>query len=121
MTLSIEQYALGDHRLRDFVRVPWILHRGAPHWTPPLNGELLGNRLLGLTGLLTPQHPYHQDADVTHFVARDGRRLLGRISAAVNHRFNNHYGLTIGFFGFFEVVNDFVVAEALLNHARDWI
>jgi GNAT superfamily N-acetyltransferase len=121
MALSIEQYALGDHRLRDFVRVPWILYRGDPHWTPPLNGELSGNRLLGLTGLLTPQHPYHQDADVTHFVARDGRRLLGRISAAVNHRFNTHYGSAIGFFGFFEVVNDYVIAEALLNHAHDWI
>ena len=121
MTLAIEQVELGDSRLRNFVRVPWRLFQGNPYWTPPLNGELLGSRLLGLKGLLTPEHPYHQDADVTHFVARDGRRLLGRISAAVNHRFNAHYGSTIGFFGFFEVVDDFVVAEALLDHARDWI
>ena len=121
MTLAIEQVELGDSRLRNFVRVPWRLFQGNPYWTPPLNGELLGSRLLGLKGLLTPEHPYHQDAEVTHFVARDGQRLLGRISAAVNHRFNAHYGSTIGFFGFFEVVDDFVVAEALLNHARDWI
>ncbi|MBE0635239.1 N-acetyltransferase [Candidatus Bipolaricaulota bacterium] len=121
MKLNIEQYALGDRRLKDFVRVPWELYRGDPHWTPPLGGELLGNRLLGLKGLLTPQHPYHEDAEVTHFVAYDGRRLLGRVSAAVNHRFNAHYDSTIGFFGFFEVCNDYAVAEALLNHARDWI
>ena len=121
MRFNIEQYALGDRRLKDFVRVPWDLFRGDPHWTPPLTGELLGSKLLGLTGLFTPEHPYHADADVTHFVARDGRQLLGRVSAAVNRRFNDHYGSKIGFFGFFDVCNDYDVTEALLNHARDWI
>jgi GNAT superfamily N-acetyltransferase len=121
MDYTIEQYALGDRRLSDFARVPWVLFRGDPHWTPPLTGELLGSRLLGLKGLLTPDHPYHRDAEVTHFVARSGRRLLGRVSAAVNHRFNAHYSSTIGFFGFFDVCPDYAVAEALLNHARDWI
>ena len=121
MKFAIEQYALGDGRLKDFVRVPWGLFRGDPHWTSPLTGELLGSKLLGLTGLFTPEHPYHRDADVTHFVARDGRQLLGRVSAAVNHRFNKHYGSQIGFFGFFDVCNEYEVAEALLNRARDWI
>ena len=121
MKYAIEQYALGDRRLKDFVRVPWILFEGDPYWTPPLMGELLGSRLLGLTGLLTPEHPYHADAEVTHFVARDGRQLLGRVSAAVNHRFNEHYGSKIGFFGFFDVCDNYEVAEALLNSARDWM
>lgn len=121
MRFSIEQYTLGDRRLKDFVRVPWDLFHGDPHWTPPLTGELLGSKLLGLTGLFTPDHPYQKDADVTHFVARDGRHLLGRTSAAVNHRFNEHYGSKIGFFGFFDVCSDYDVTEALLNHARDWI
>ena len=121
MKFTIEQYALGDRRLKDFVRVPWDLFRADPHWTPPLTGELLGSKLLGLTGLFTIEHPYHADADVTHFVARDGRQLLGRVSAAVNHRFNEHHGSKIGFFGFFDVCNDYEVAEALLKRARDWI
>ena len=121
MKFTVEQYELGDRRLKDFVRVPWDLFKGDPHWTPPLDGELLGSTLLGLTGLLTPKHPYHGDADVTHFVARDGRRLLGRVSAAVSHRFNRHYNSKIGFFGFFDVCNNYDVAEALLNCARDWI
>ncbi len=54
MTITIEQIPLGDRRLKDFVRVPWTLFEGDPCWTPPLTGELLGSRLLGLTGLLTP-------------------------------------------------------------------
>ena len=121
MTVTIEQIPLGDRRLAAFVRVPWVLFDRDPYWTPPLNGELLGSRLLGLTGLLTPQHPYHANAVVTHFVARDGRRLLGRVSGAVNHRFNRHTGLNVGFFGFFDVCESYDVARKLLDGVRDWL
>jgi GNAT superfamily N-acetyltransferase len=54
-------------------------------------------------------------------LARNGKGLLGRISAAVNHRFNDYYSARIGFFGFFDVVNDFEVARLLLDHAREWL
>jgi len=121
MSLRIDEIPLGDRRLRTFVDVPWSLFRGDPHWTPPLRGELLGSRLLGLTGLLTPEHPYHRDADVTHFVARDGRALLGRVSATVNHRYNAYHGDRIGFFGFFDVCEDYRVASELLDRCSDWL
>jgi GNAT superfamily N-acetyltransferase len=118
---TIEQIELGDRRLRAFVDVPWVLFRGDPHWTPPLRGELLGSRLFGMTGLLTSKHPYQQEADVTHFVARSGRRLLGRLSSAVNRRYNEHHAARIGSFGFFDVCDDYAVTEALLDRSRDWL
>lgn len=121
MSFTVDRIPLGDRRLRAFVDVPWSLFRGDSHWTPPLRAELLGSRVLGLTGLLTPEHPYHRAADVTHFVARDGRRLLGRASAAVNHRYNDHHDAQIGFFGFFDVCEDFRVASKLLDRCREWL
>ncbi len=121
MGLSIEQLPLGDRRLRQFVKVPWKINYGDPNWTPPLRADMLGSHLLGITGLLTTRHPYHQNAAVTHFLARDGKELLGRVSAAVNHRFNEHYGSRIGFFGFFDTVEDHDVAFALLDHACTWL
>ena len=121
MPLLIDEIPLGDRRLRAFVDVPWHLRRGDPNWTPPLRADLLGSRLFGITGLLTPPHPYHRDAEVTHFLARDGKRLLGRISAAVNRRYNDHYNSQIGFFGFFETAEDYEVARALLDRAAAWL
>ncbi len=121
MRFTVEEIPLGDRRLKAFVEVPWRLYRADPNWTPPLRGELLGSRLLGLTGLLTPAHPYHRDAQVTHFLARAGRRLLGRVAAAVNRRFDEHYRVKMGFFGLFECVDDFQVAKALLDRAREWL
>jgi hypothetical protein len=119
--VRIEELPLGDPRLRDFVEVPWRLYKGDPFWTPPLRAEYLGSRLLGLPGLLTPRHPYHRHAEVTHFLATRGRDLVGRISAAINHRFNEYHGIEIGFFGFFETVEDFEVARTLLDAARSWV
>lgn len=121
MTFTIEQHALGDRGMRNFVRVPWVLFRGDPHWTPPLNAEFLGNRLLGMQGLFTADHPYHREAEVAHFVARRGDQLLGRVSAAINHRYNRYHETHLGFFGFFDVCQEYAVAEALLTQARDWV
>lgn len=121
--LSILELGLGDPRLREFARFPWRLYRGDPNWTPPLDAELLGSRVLGLHGLLTAAHPYHRHAEVTHFLARRGSRTVGRISAAVNHRFNEYHGsfARIGSFGFFEVEEEYGTAATLLDAAREWL
>ncbi|MHB9114805.1 MAG: N-acetyltransferase [Thermoleophilia bacterium] len=117
----IEEVPLGDARLDEFVRLPWRLYRGDPFWTPPLRGDLLGSRLLGLKGLLTSAHAYHDDAEVTHFLARRAGEVVGRVSAAINHRFNEYYHCRIGFFGFLETIDDAEVAGALLDAARAWV
>jgi GNAT superfamily N-acetyltransferase len=77
--------------------------------------------LLGLVGLLTQEHPYHRHAEVTHFLAWRGGKAVGRISAAINHRFNEHYDTRIGFFGFWDVIEDYAIASALLDRACDWV
>jgi len=74
-----------------------------------------------MPGLLTPAHPYHRDAEVTHFLAWRDDRPVGRISAAINHRFNEFHKGRFGFFGFFEVVNDYDVAQMLIDRAREWV
>jgi hypothetical protein len=119
--LTVEEIPPGGHRLKTFVDFAWQLNKHDPHWVPPLKGDLLGSRLLGLTGLLRPEHPYHRTAEVTHFLARRGGKPVGRVAAAVNHRFNDFHHLNLGFFGFFEVINDYEVARTLLDRVRDWV
>ncbi|TFH33788.1 MAG: N-acetyltransferase, partial [Dehalococcoidia bacterium] len=46
--VRIEEIALGDSRLKLFAELPWRLYRDDPCWTPPLRGDLLGSRTLGL-------------------------------------------------------------------------
>ena len=119
--VTIEQFGLGDSRIREFAMLPWRLYRGDPHWTPPLTMDLLGNPILLAKGLLTAEHPYHRSAEVTHFLARRDGRAVGRVAASVNRRFNDYYGSKIGFFGFFEVEEDPEATSALLDAARAWL
>jgi GNAT superfamily N-acetyltransferase len=118
--VRIDEVPLGDPRIKDFMAFHWAHYHGNPHWVPQLDADLLGNKLLGMTGLLTPEHPYHQTADATHFMAFHGDKPVGRISAVINHRFNDYYGTKLGFFGFFETIEDYAVAEALLDAAKAW-
>lgn len=119
-TVRIEEIPLGDPRIKDFVDFHWKFYEGNPYWVPQLDADLLGNRLLGMKGLLTPGHPYHASALATHFMAFKDGKPAGRISAVINHRFNEYYDVKMAFFGFFECVEDYAVAEALLDTAQDW-
>jgi GNAT superfamily N-acetyltransferase len=46
---------------------------------------------------------------------------VGRIAAAVNHRYIQFHGQPVGFFGFFESIDDPEVATALLTAAERWL
>ncbi|MRR13793.1 hypothetical protein EG835_15395, partial [bacterium] len=118
--LRVDEVPLGDPRIKDFVGFHWDHYRGNEYWVPQLNADLLGNKLLGMTGLLTPEHPYHRTAEATHYLALRDEQVVGRVSVVVNHRFNDYYGSNFAFFGFFECIEEYEVAEALLTAARDW-
>lgn len=119
-SVTIQEVPLGDPRMREFVAFHWRHYRGHPRWVPQLDGDLLGNRLLGMPGLLTPQHPYHRDAQATHFLAQRDGDTVGRVSVVIHERFDRHYDGRFAFFGFFETVDDERVAHALLGAAADW-
>jgi len=97
--LRIDEIPLGDPRMKEFVAFHWKLYEGNKYWVPQFDADLLGNRLLGLTGLLTPQHPYHKSSIATHFLALRGKDTVGRISVVVNNRFNEYYDVRVAFFG----------------------
>ncbi len=58
---------------------------------------------------------------MTHFVAWQDGKPVGRVSAAINQRYNEYHQCRIGFFGFFDVVPDYDVARALLDRTRAWV
>jgi hypothetical protein len=100
--------------LKQFVELPYTLYRNDPYWVPPLRiavKELLDRR----------KHPFYANAEAEFFLAlRDGR-VLGRVAAILDRNYNRFHGENVGFFGFFESVNDVEVAGALLSHARRWV
>ncbi len=46
---------------------------------------------------------------------------MGRVSAHIYHPHNRVHNEKTGFFGFFECANDYEIAKALWDAARDWL
>lgn len=97
-----------------FLKLPWKVYAGDPLWVPPLLAER--------KAFIDPKkNPFFQHADVALFLAlRDGSPA-GRIAALVNHNHNRFHMDKVGFFGLFECVEDYEVAQALLNRAASWL
>lgn len=69
----------------------------------------------------TKANPFYKTADRQLFLAlRDGEPV-GRIAAIENRAHNDFHKDRVGFFGFFECVNDQAVATALLSSADQWL
>lgn len=93
---------------------PWTVYRGDKNWVPPI--------LKDREKQLDPQrNQFHQNADVALFAARREDQLVGTVAAFVDRRFNEYLKVKVGYVGFFEVLNDYEAAEALLGTAKDWL
>jgi hypothetical protein len=101
-----------DERL--FLELPYRLYRGSPNWVAPL-------RLAQKDILDTKRHPVYKTMDVEKFLAVRAGRVVGRVMAIINHRHNEFHGEKAGFFGFFEVEEDYDAARSLFEAARDWV
>jgi GNAT superfamily N-acetyltransferase len=115
--VSVEIISVASSRqLRQFVDLPWRIYNGTeyPQWVPPL-------RIAVRDALDTRANPFYKTADRQLFLAlRDGEPV-GRIAAIENRAHNDFHKDRVGFFGFFECVNDQAVATALLSSADQWL
>jgi len=96
--------------LHRFINFPYKLYRGDPMWVPPLRRTV--RRLLTV-------HPFQRIATSRYFLALQKGRVVGRIAAIHNPRYNEFHKSSVGFFGFFECVNDPAVAGDLFNAVRE--
>jgi len=103
----------GKEALQEFVRFPYTVYNGDPHWVPPL--EIAVKELLD-----REKHPFYKNAQAEFYLARQNGRVVGRIAAIVDQAHNRVHDECAGFFGFFESIDDPAIAEALLARARQW-
>lgn len=69
----------------------------------------------------TKRNPFYQQADRALFIARRNGRPVGRIAAIENRAHNSFHNDRVGFFGFFEAIDDTEVAEHLFGAAEEWL
>lgn len=102
-----------DKNLSQFIHFPFDLYKNSPYWV----GELKADT----RRLLSPKNPFWAHAVNKMFLAYKDGVLAGRIMALVNHAHNAYHHENIGFFGFFDVIQDAEVSHALFNAGEAWL
>ncbi|MFU8813700.1 MAG: N-acetyltransferase [Pseudomonadales bacterium] len=106
--------AVTDRRgLDDFLAVPFDLYRDDPQWVPPLTFER--------RQALSPKHPFFAHADWQAWVAYQGGRPVGRVTAQLDRLFEERHGKRVGYFGMIEAPDAAEVFAALLGTAESWL
>ena len=99
--------------LKAFINFPHRLYKGDPNYVPMLQmavKELLSEK----------KNPFFEHSSVAHFLAYKDGQLAGRITAIRNNNYNKYYQSNAGFFGFYDVIDDYEVSKALFDTAKDW-
>ncbi len=100
--------------VRRFIKFQWVPYKDNPVWVPPL---LMDRRKL----IDKKKNPFYKHADAEFFLAERDGEVVGRIGAILNHNHNKQHNENIGFFGFFECIEDQAVAFALFDAAKNWL
>jgi GNAT superfamily N-acetyltransferase len=64
---------------------------------------------------------FFSHGEAEYFLARRAGRVVGRITAQINHAFNTQHDSQWGWFGFLEFEEDLEVLQALLDAAQAWL
>jgi GNAT superfamily N-acetyltransferase len=100
--------------LLKFIKFQWKIYEGDKYWVPPL---LMDRKKI----LNKEKNPFFKHAEAEYFLAEKDGQLAGRIAAIKNDLHNSTHNDKVGFFGFFECIDDQEVANALFDAARQWL
>jgi GNAT superfamily N-acetyltransferase len=113
MGVEIEEVETG-RALRCFIRLPWKIYGPADQWVPPLLSDEKKQ--------FSPRrHPFYRHAEVKLYLAMLNGEPAGRIAAIINRNHNEFHQDEVGFFGFFETVQQWEVAHRLLDAAAGFL
>lgn len=98
---------------KQFIDFPHDLYAGDPNYVPEL--------FLSQKDILSQKkNPFFKHSKAQCFLAKRGDKVVGRVAATYNRNYNSYTNRNIGFFGFFDVIDDYEVAKALLDKVVEW-
>jgi GNAT superfamily N-acetyltransferase len=99
--------------MTEFIDFPHDLHKNDPHYVPEI--------FKGQEDMMNPKKcPFHLFGQARYYLAKRDGVVVGRIAAIDNPRYNETHHSSVGFFGFFDFVDDLSVSKALLFKACEY-
>ena len=102
----------GKKMLKAFIRFPLDLYKTCENWVPPFESDEFNS--------LGSKNPSLEFCERELFLAFQGKKIVGRVAAIINHRANEKFNEKTVRFGWIDFIEDFDVAKALINTVMVW-
>ncbi|MEW5799644.1 MAG: hypothetical protein AB1728_11630 [Bacteroidota bacterium] len=99
---------------KKFIDFLYSHYKGDMNFAPPLRMDR--EKLID-----KKKNPFYKHAEMELFLAERNGSVIGRIGGIVNYNHNKEHSDKVGFFGFFECVNEQEVANALFDEAKKFV
>jgi len=99
--------------LSDFINFPHDLYKGDKNYVPML--QMAAKEILS-----EKKNPFFLHSQVQNYLAYKDNVVVGRISAIRNNNYNEYHKSNVGFWGFYDVIDDYEVSKALFDTVTDW-
>jgi GNAT superfamily N-acetyltransferase len=112
MTITLQEVHT-KRQLKQFVKFPLRLYRGNPYYVPAMySGEL--------TTLDREKNPAFEYCEARYWLAYEGRRVVGRVAAIINPRYNEKWNRPYMRFAWLDFMDDPAISAALIGAVEDW-
>jgi len=102
--------------LETFIQFHYDLYRGDPYNAPNLHSD----EVQTLSPYIKNRNAAFEFCEAQYFLAyRDGK-VVGRVAAIINHRYNEQWQRKAVRFGWIDFIDDIEVSRALLKTVEDW-
>ena len=98
---------------KEFFKTPWYIYKNDNNWVAPFWIEY--------RDFFNKKNLYWTHSKCKLFIASKNNKVVGRIAAIIDYKFLKTAGKNIGYFGFFECINEYDCANALFKRAMDWL
>lgn len=103
-----------DNQIDEFIKCPYEIYKDNPFWVPQLDRDV--------KNILSDKNPFWQHAKRALFLAYDNNgKVIGRIAGIIDYNYIKFQENEIGFFGFFESINNVEVAKQLFDSVKHYL
>ena len=102
--------------LERFIQLHYDLYRGNPYDAPNLHMDEIST----LSPFIKEPNAAFEFCDVEYYLAMKDGKVVGRVAAIINHRYNDQWQRPAVRFGWLDLIDDIDVLRALLGAVEDF-
>jgi len=112
--MAIEIREVSNYKdIKNFVNFQYKLYKGSKFWVPPMKKD-------EINALIPEKNPAFKFCKAKFFLAYENGKLVGRVGAIINEKYNEKTGDKLVRFSRMEFNNNPEIAEALLNAVEEY-